>query len=64
MINSIEDLKDRYGYRKADCCGNCANGYINNFYNYRCTLNKKNNMDTISIEVSREGYCTAYERKK
>lgn len=63
MINSIEDLKDRYGYRKADCCANCENA-ITGLYSFNCYLNKKTDPDTLSIPVSREGYCSSFNRRK
>ena len=62
MINSIEDLKDRYGYRKADCCGNCLYGYDSNPLKWKCYFNKQDNKDAQPIEVFRESYCSAFKR--
>ena len=63
MINSIEDLKDRYGYRNADCCANCDNSVVG-LYSFNCYLNKIANPDALSIPVSREGYCSSFNRRK
>ena len=68
MINSIEDLKDRYGYRNADCCANCKksisipNMHARNHKDYRCYINGPELLDIVKVDGV--GYCSSFERKR